>query len=469
MPSVGCTTRGFSLRKHAHSLAYFLPQIFFVFVLFYALLIPGIVQSQAELINSHLIVIGHENSCSPVATAGNAYACNLLRLPTTPQYEVGACYQFIADVANTGPPTINYSSMGAKPITKITGGITTPLVANDIRAGQIVKVCYDGTQMQCQNCTGNISGGTGLVLSADGTTVVSEKFRVTPVSSTRALVATDGPIVACTAAADVTLTLPAATSPQAHWTVIKVDNGAGACKVQRAGTDTINGGSGTVDAPTQWMRIDVDAVSTTGWSAWLGCLTVDLATQTTGILPAAKLPALVRSRVLTPNQLAVEGSCVLGAAAVLLTGGPKLAAVTCTDTNTDGIDFDVLMPDNWNGGPVSVELAVFYAGTTHTGQVFDMNFSGQCVRGGDPVAAWAITSGATAESVTNVEVQLTASAVANRELKGTTGPLTLSGTCAGGAHVYLHGLVDATGTTFTPMSEAKIVGVKLEYTSQGSE
>jgi hypothetical protein len=111
------------------------------------------------LINSNLVVMGHVNTCTtgPTATVGNAYACTLDRVLTT--YVPKACYGFAADSANTGPPTLNLHGLGATPITKVQGGVATPLVANDIRAGAIVHVCYDGTTMQCQNCTGNAGSG----------------------------------------------------------------------------------------------------------------------------------------------------------------------------------------------------------------------------------------------------------------------------------------------------------------------
>jgi hypothetical protein len=425
--------------------------------------------AQTVPMNANLGVSGHINACvtGPSGTTGNAYACTLGFALSAPALQ--GCYAFIADVPSTGAATINYSGTGAKAIVKVQGGIATPLATNDIRAGQVVHTCYDGTNMQCQNCTGNLLAGTALTLSADGSTITSQKSRVTTANASQTLGTADGPIVACTAAADVTLTLPPASGTQTRWTIVKVDAGVGACKVQRGGTDTINGGTLTVDATAQWVRIDVDAVSASAWSSLVGFLTLDLATQATGILPAANLPALVRSTSFGAQDFAVEGSCALGAAAALVTNGPRRAAVTCTASNTDGIDVDLLMPDNWNGGTITVTLAAVYSGTTHAGHVFDMNFSGQCVRHGDPVAAFAITSGVTAESASNVEVQLTASGTANRELLGTSAPITLAGTCAGGAHVYVHGLVDNSSTTFTPLSELKLVGLKLEYTGQGSE
>jgi hypothetical protein len=167
--------------------------------------------------------------------------------------------------------------------------------------------------------------------------------------------------------------------------------------------------------------------------------------------------------------LEVSGACALNAGAALVTNGPKVTTISCTAANTDGVEFDLLMPDGWDAGTITIELDVFYTGTTHNGQTFDMNFSGQCVSTGDVVAAYAITSGTTNESASNVEAVVTANATANRELQATTAALTLAGSCAVGDHIYVHGLVDASSTSFTPMSELKILGLKVEWTRSAND
>lgn len=184
-------------------------------------------------------------------------------------------------------------------------------------------------------------------LAVDGTSILSRKERVTTKSATATLTTTDGPIVACTAAADVTLTLPAASSAQGHWTIIKVDGGSGACKVQRAGSDTINGATTTVDATSQWMRVDLDAASSTNWSSVLGILQVNLATQVTGVLPNANggLGAAISTNGLiartgtdthsertitgTANQIAVSnGDGVSGNPTLSIPSSPTLPGTT---------------------------------------------------------------------------------------------------------------------------------------------
>lgn len=105
-----------------------------------------------------------DESCITASGSGTAYACNIFIAPTSYTASAGTTYlfRFQADVSNTGAATINFNSLGAKAITKSVGGITTPLVAGDIRAGQWVYLTYDGTRMQMASQTGNsISGDIG--------------------------------------------------------------------------------------------------------------------------------------------------------------------------------------------------------------------------------------------------------------------------------------------------------------------
>jgi hypothetical protein len=67
--------------------------------------------------------------------------------PAITVYAAGQRFIFVAASNNTGAVTINWNSVGAKAITK-TG--TTALAADDIVAGQIYVVVYDGTQFQLE-------------------------------------------------------------------------------------------------------------------------------------------------------------------------------------------------------------------------------------------------------------------------------------------------------------------------------
>lgn len=91
------------------------------------------------------------------AGASDTYTATLSPAPAA--YVTGQHYRFKANTANTGAATINFNSLGAKTIKKATGGITTDLDTNDIRAGQWVDLVYDGTNMQMQSTLGVAPGG----------------------------------------------------------------------------------------------------------------------------------------------------------------------------------------------------------------------------------------------------------------------------------------------------------------------
>lgn len=105
----------------------------------------------AGLESSYIYVTGSTTAASGVnfcedAAGTDTYACSIS--PAISSYVTGATYNFKAQTANTGAATINLNSLGAKSIVKTTGGITTALTDNDIRAGSMVTMQYDGTNMQ---------------------------------------------------------------------------------------------------------------------------------------------------------------------------------------------------------------------------------------------------------------------------------------------------------------------------------
>lgn len=121
------------------------------------LLLAGMVPAGAQTkINGSRVLEGTLNYCE--SAAGNdTYACSLS--PAIVGYVTGGIYHFKADVANTGAATLNLNGLGAKTIKKVAGGVTTDLADNDIRAGQLVAVIYDGTNLQMLSQLGNAGGG----------------------------------------------------------------------------------------------------------------------------------------------------------------------------------------------------------------------------------------------------------------------------------------------------------------------
>jgi hypothetical protein len=168
----------------------------------------------------------------------------------------------------------------------------------------------------------------------------------------------------------------------------------------------------------------------------------------------------VRSLYIPAGSMDVSGSCAPVTAAALLTNGPKLPTIGCTDNDADSIEFDWVSADGWDAGTITVELVAFSIGNSNT-EVFEMDFAGQCVTTGDTPTAHS-TTGEQAATITWGNA-------ANREQHATTAAITLQGTCAAGDHIYMRGQVDAGATTMTPMTDLRILGVKIEWTRSAND
>ena len=89
------------------------------------------------------------------AGASDAYACNLSPAPASYAAIIGVPLTFKANTVNTGAATISFNSLGAQAIVKVGATTTTALVTNDIRAGALVTVQWDGANFECLSCNGN--------------------------------------------------------------------------------------------------------------------------------------------------------------------------------------------------------------------------------------------------------------------------------------------------------------------------
>jgi hypothetical protein len=77
------------------------------------------------------------------AEASDTYVITLTSAPSA--YVIGQVFHFKANTANTDAATLNVNSLGAKTIKKLHD---QDLATNDIEAGQMVMVAYDGTNFQ---------------------------------------------------------------------------------------------------------------------------------------------------------------------------------------------------------------------------------------------------------------------------------------------------------------------------------
>ena len=80
------------------------------------------------------------------AGANDTYVATIAPAPAA--YITGALYVLKANTANTGAATVNFNGLGAKTIVK---AVNTTLANNDILAGMLCLLVYDGTNMVLLN------------------------------------------------------------------------------------------------------------------------------------------------------------------------------------------------------------------------------------------------------------------------------------------------------------------------------
>jgi hypothetical protein len=198
----------------------------------------------------------------------------------------------------------------------------------------------------------------------------------------------------------------------------------------------------------QWMTLQVRYnASTAHWSLVGSTLP-----------PASGASTVVRSTFIPAGAFDVHGNCQVNEAVTLVTNGPTLSAVTCTDSTSDSVETWLQMPGGWNGGTVTITLIAFSVGN-NAAEIFEMSWIGQCVSSGDSPAAWAAVNHST-----DPATSITWGSSTARQQMATSGALTPSGSCAAGDSLYLKGEVDASASTMTPFTDLRILGIRVEYT-----
>lgn len=138
----------------------------------------------------------------------------------------------------------------------------------------------------------------------------------------------------------------------------------------------------------------------------------------------------------------------------LITNGPKVMTIEPSDADACSVDFDLVMPDAYNGGTITIELVVFSTGNNTT-EIFAADCAGQAVSDGDPVGAHSVTG--------EQEASCTFGAQAFDEQHCTTPAITIQGTPAAGDHFFIRCQVDATASTVSPFTDIRLLGAKVEY------
>jgi len=135
---------------------------------------------------THLATLGQvqNQANSWIGTfGGTANVLTATASPAPAAYAAGQTFRGIVATANTGAATVNFNLLGAKNITK---NGTTALVVNDLPAGAVITLVYDGTQFQLVNvqpfshgadiasaATVNLSTRTGRIVNVTGTVTIT--------------------------------------------------------------------------------------------------------------------------------------------------------------------------------------------------------------------------------------------------------------------------------------------------------
>lgn len=105
-------------------------------------------------------------------TAGTANAQTCTPTPAVTALTAGMKLRALVGVSNTGALTLDTSGLGAVSVTKVGGGPTTALVANDWTINQYIEAVHDGARWQTTSGLGNAASGSSSTpvaeLTADG-------------------------------------------------------------------------------------------------------------------------------------------------------------------------------------------------------------------------------------------------------------------------------------------------------------
>ena len=153
------------------------------------------------------------------------------------------------------------------------------------------------------------------------------------------------------------------------------------------------------------------------------------------------------------GSISADGTQCADPVEVTINSGPKLYTIICTDNDASIMHGTTMMPDSWNAGTVTFELA--YLQTAADTNVLNMDIAAQCKNNGTAITT---TFG------TKVGIDDAAVVGSNSIDKTTSGNVTADGTCAAGDFLMWELEVDATGTT-TAVATLHFIGVKMEYTS----
>lgn len=222
------------------------------------------VVSSQKAVNS----VTQKGSNTYAADAGSTDDYAITLTPAPAAYTTGMVVKFKANTANTGAATLNVNSLGAKTIVK---NYNTTLADNDIKAGQLVEVIYDGTNFQLISPVSNSSSSgkilqvasysdTTAISTSSGTLVdmTSTTVSLTVSANSRLIIYFSGNVSNSTATTNrtwISLNVGGSTAFNTYSAFAKTDtggNGGLASFVYRTSAQS----AGNITVKIQWASID---------------------------------------------------------------------------------------------------------------------------------------------------------------------------------------------------------------------
>ena len=170
-------------------------------------------------------------------------------------------------------------------------------------------------------------------------------------------------------------------------------------------------------------------------------------------IDSSEIATEVRSMFWGAGAISADGTQCAAPAEVTINSGPIMYSIICTDNDASTMYGHTVMPDSWDGGTVTFQLA--YIQTAADTAVLNADVAAQCHAATETVnSTWG----------TEIAIDDAALTGSNAIDMTTSAAVTPAGTCAAGDALWWRIQLDATGTT-TAVATLHFTGVKMEYTS----
>lgn len=221
--------------------------------------------------------------------------------------------------------------------------------------------------------------------------------------------------------------------------------------------------------PTKGFVIEPDPLGDSAWRCWtnFNCIirdeeagatifTIDPDAASTRLMYEFGSNYRPRGYFYVPASAFVgDGTnCPSSASAVTINSGPKVYTMICGSGANGDMDFDVVMPMDWDGGTLVFEPS--YTQTAANTSAMHSDVKSQCRGAGEtPSSTWG----------TPVNIDDAAVTGSSAEDKTLSGAVTPAGTCTAGDHLYGRYTLDVTGTT-TPEATLNFYGIGVYYSKR---